>query len=69
MSNQHNYADSIPVKSAHFCNSSAPVLVDNIICRGNENNLLLCTHNGLGIHNCDSTEIAGVICDGNLYLS
>ena len=31
-------------------------------CRGNETNLDDCTHNGVGVHNCDHDEDAGVIC-------
>jgi hypothetical protein len=36
--------------------------LDDVMCTGNENSLLLCPHNGLESHNCGRNERAGVIC-------
>ncbi|XP_056016605.1 deleted in malignant brain tumors 1 protein-like isoform X1 [Ostrea edulis] len=36
--------------------------LDNVICIGSEVHLLNCGHNGIGIHNCGTSEQAGVIC-------
>ena len=36
--------------------------MDDVECRGDETNLDDCTHSGVGIHNCDHSEDAGVIC-------
>ena len=36
--------------------------MDDVGCRGNETNLNDCTDNGVGVHNCDHDEDAGVIC-------
>ena len=33
-------------------------------CTGDEASLADCTHNGVGIHNCNNEEDAGVICIG-----
>ena len=47
-----------------YGNLSVPFLLDDIVCTGNESNLLQCVHSELGVHNCDSSETAGVICGG-----
>ena len=57
----------IPHHSSYFSNASAPILLDNVNCNGSETNLLQCAHNGLGIHNCDSSQTAGISCDGEYY--
>ena len=38
------------------------IFLDNVECQGDETNLDDCTHNGVGIHNCDHSRDAGVIC-------
>ena len=38
--------------------------LDNVVCTGSESSLLQCGHNPVGTHNCDSTEMAGVRCEG-----
>ena len=40
------------------------IYLDDVTCVGNENTLSQCPHNGIGIHNCDHSEDAGVICFG-----
>ena len=56
--------DAIPVRSSTYGNGTSPILLDNLICDGSENNLTECKHNGLGVSNCGPSEIAGVICNG-----
>ncbi|KAG9264046.1 deleted in malignant brain tumors 1 protein-like [Astyanax mexicanus] len=48
--------------SAHFGEGNGPVLLDDVGCSGQENNLLSCSQRGLGITNCSHSEDAGVIC-------
>ncbi|KAG9264040.1 deleted in malignant brain tumors 1 protein-like [Astyanax mexicanus] len=54
--------------SAHFDEGNGPVLLDDVGCSGQENNLLSCSHGGLGITNCSHSEDAGVICSDNIRL-
>lgn len=48
----------------YFGESDSTILLDDVVCQGNENNLLECAHNGIGQHDCTSQETAGVICGG-----
>ena len=43
-------------------NASIPILLDNMLCKGNETSLLDCRHNGIGVHNCNYNKIAAVKC-------
>ncbi len=62
---KHTLAGSIPVRGSYYGNSSAEILLDDILCDGSETSLLECSHAGLGVHNCDTqTELAGVKCEG-----
>ncbi|XP_071479262.1 scavenger receptor cysteine-rich domain-containing protein DMBT1-like [Diadema antillarum] len=51
-----------PASYAEFGPGSGPILLDEVMCKGDESNILACVHNGLGIHNCGHAEDAGVIC-------
>ena len=37
-------------------------LLDDVQCRGGETSLLKCANAGIGLHNCEAHEEAGVIC-------
>ena len=46
-----------------------PILLDEVCCTGTESNLLECTHAGIGIHRCETSNPAAVRCGGKaLYL-
>ena len=48
--------------SATFGEGSGPIWYDNVRCSGNEASITQCAHDGLGVHNCDHRQDAGVIC-------
>ena len=57
------YTDSIPVHKSQYGRFYGPILLDNLLCTGDETNLLKCTDDeSIGNHNCDHSEDAGVIC-------
>ena len=39
-----------------------PILLDNLVCSGDEDSLVDCRHNGIGIHNCNHDQDAGLAC-------
>ena len=56
---------SIPVRNAVFGDGIGSILLDNLMCEGNENSLMDCvTSEDIGIHNCEHSEDAGVRCEG-----
>ena len=44
--------------------SGYPIHLDDVICDGNEANILACSHLRLGDHNCVHSEDVGVTCSG-----
>ena len=58
----HTHIGAIPVFRAGFGQGSGPIFVDNTACTGTESELLYCTANAIGVHNCVHAEDAGAIC-------
>ena len=48
--------------NSRFGSGVGPILLDNLNCRGSESTLLECTHPGLGVHNCNHAQDAGITC-------
>ena len=61
LSNMH--IDAIPVEGGMYGRGSGQVLLDDLLCDGEENNLLECGKFN-GSHSCDHSEDAGVRCEG-----
>ncbi|XP_077403212.1 scavenger receptor cysteine-rich domain-containing group B protein isoform X1 [Vanacampus margaritifer] len=54
---------ALDVKSqAYYGYGTGAILLDNVQCTGEETHLSMCTHSGVGQHNCGHHEDAGVIC-------
>ena len=51
-------------QGALFGPGQGPIGLDDIHCIGHESILTQCGHSGLGSHNCDHHEDAGVVCEG-----
>ena len=49
-------------QSARHGWGTGPILLDGVKCLGNESSLFSCKHSGVGIHNCNHDEDAGVRC-------
>ena len=46
-----------------FGPGTGEILLENIKCSGSEESIFDCDHSGIGVHNCDHREDAGVRCD------
>ncbi len=57
-------SDSIPHQAGFFGSGLTAIHLDDVVCVGNESRLELCVHRGVGRHNCDNREDAGVVCVG-----
>ena len=54
--------------NAYFGRGSGHILLDNVRCTGTEPRLLDCSNIGIGVHNCDHSEDAGVRCKGTFVI-
>ena len=56
--------------NAYFGEGYASQLIglDTVQCSGDEANLAQCGSHGWGVHDCQHSEDAAVVCDGNLAI-
>ena len=53
---------AVAVHSAQFGPGVGIIHLDNVQCNGSELRLTNCSHRGVGVHNCQPSEDAGVKC-------
>ena len=59
---------AVAVSEAFFREVSGDILLDEVNCNGNEDNIGECQHQAWGVHDCQHYEDAGVICtDGKTF--
>ena len=65
----HAQSGAFALLRSHFGPGTGPILLDDIVCNGNEPNLLACptasgqlARNVVGKHNCKSNETVGIRC-------
>ena len=49
---------------SRFGGGPGSIFLDDVSCTGSESRLIDCLHGGIGVHNCDHTDDAGVRCPG-----
>jgi len=60
-----NYSKVVKVvRGAYYgrVHSSFPIWMDNVKCRGDEQTIAACRHNGWNVHDCNHNKDAGIVC-------
>ena len=56
--------------NSNFGRGNGGIFLDDVRCTGTESRLINCRHSGVGVHNCDHSDDAGVRCTGIImYIS
>ena len=55
---------AVALTDAYYGQGTGPILLDNVMCTGEELYLTSCPNNGLYVHDCVHAEDAGVRCQG-----
>ena len=56
------FSGALAVHSAQFGSGVGIIHLDDVQCNGSESILTNCSHRGVGVHNCNPSKDAGVIC-------
>ena len=60
--------DAVPVSGGVYGEGEGRVLLDDLLCQGDEENLLDCSRYSGGTHSCDHSQDAGIRCEGESQL-
>ena len=52
----------IPIIDGFFGQGSGGIFLNNVRCSGNEDALINCSHDGIGVHTCTHSHDVGVRC-------
>lgn len=61
--------NALPATAAAFGQGTGNILLDNVVCQGNESSILDCQTNPVGTNDCEHSEDVGVICQNSKGLS
>ena len=53
----------------YFGPGTGEIMLESVMCVGNETSLADCQHAGWGIHNCDHHEDVSIMCMDNLNIT
>ena len=53
---------AIELTGTSVADGTGQIVLDNLLCAGNESRLVDCPHGGIGIHDCVHSQDAGVRC-------
>ena len=56
------YIGAVPRTQAVYGQGTGPIIMDNVVCNGQELRLLDCASNALAAHDCTHFQDAGVVC-------
>ena len=65
--NDNNNLGAISARG-YFSEGQLSFGITDIHCNGTENNITSCPHNQALLHNCQSHDDAGVVCQGSIIL-
>lgn len=61
--------NALPATAAAFGQGTGNILLDNVVCQGNESSILDCRTNPVGTNDCEHSEDVGVICQSGKGLN
>ena len=56
-------AASAAIGGARYGQGTGRIILDDLVCSGNESSLYSCRHRGLYVHNCGHREDASAVCE------